>query len=190
MQNNEAQNPNLDELNKADLEKIGDKNLDRDDQVKIEQDKLKTELLQLEIEDWKQKALRLGADLQNSQKQNELEISQAKKSAKKQIARQMLEFLNTLYLSFSFFPESEDKKVKNLVLTLKGSQEKLIKDLKEIGVEIIEPKIGENFNPQIMTPLSAKGEVLESDNEAKVSQIASLGLIVDGQVVQPSVVII
>lgn len=147
-------------------------------------------ILKAEAEDWKQKALRLGADIQNSQKQNELELIQAKKSAKKQLAKQMLDFVNTLFLSFSFFPESSDQKTKNLVGTLKTSYQKLVDDLKTAQVELIEPKIGDIYDPLTMTALTKSGENADTDSEIKVNQVASLGLKVEGQVVQPAVVVV
>lgn len=137
-----------------------------------------------EIEDWKNKATRLTADIQNLNKQSELDLVQAKKSAKKNSIGTILTFLNTLNLAFSFVPETEDQKMLVFVETLKTSFDKALQDLKTIGVEVLVPAIGENFNPELMSLLNSP-----EDLEPKIKQVVTLGIKIDGVLVQPASVL-
>jgi molecular chaperone GrpE len=144
--------------------------------------------LHSEVEDWKIKSIRISADLQNMQKQSELDIHQAKKSAKKNTVISLMDFLNTLNISFNFIPDTDDEKVKNFINTLKMSFDKVINELKSSGIEVLRVDIGDTFDPEYMNILS----IQESENgtQDKVSQIVGLGLKIDGQLVQPASVIV
>ena len=156
---------------------------------------LKQELLQikaqlatqsLEIEDWKNKALRISADFQNFQKQTEIDQQQVKKVAKKSVIQNILPFLNTINISFSYAPKTEDKAVIVFIETLKNSFNKLILDLKNNNIEIVVASIGDLFDPGFM-------EILNSDfnqENPKVKQIISVGLKIDNQLIQPISVIV
>ena len=141
-----------------------------------------------EMEDWKSKCLRTLADLQNLQKQTELDIQQAKKRTKKSTVFSLLEFLNTLNISFSYTPETEDKKVLGFIATLRSAFEKVITELANSGIEILRVAPGDDFDPQYMNILNTQVNGAESEN--KVVQVVGLGLRIDDQLVQPASVII
>lgn len=143
--------------------------------------------LKAEVKDWQQRTARLSAEIANLQKQHELDSVGAKKLGKKNVASGLIIFLNTLNLAFSFAPKSDDVKVQSFITTLVNSFEKLISDLRLTGVEIISPKTGDDFNPEIMAALDVVGN---SDGQPKVSKIAVLGYKIDGQVVQPASVLL
>ena len=145
-------------------------------------------VLQQEAEDWKSKCLRTLADLQNLQKQTELDIQQAKKQAKKNTVFSLLDFLNTLNIAFSYVPETEDEKILNFIATLKGAFEKVVNELKNSGIEVLRVEPGQDFNPEFMNILNT--QVGEGEVENKVVQVVGLGLRIDNQLVQPASVII
>jgi molecular chaperone GrpE (heat shock protein) len=136
---------------------------------------------------WKERSARLSAEISNLQKQQEIDLGGAKKSGKKQVSSQIIIFLNTLNLAFSFAPSSDDMKVNSFIATLKTSFEKLIADLKNAGIEIIAPKEGEIFNPEIMSALDIAAD---SQDYPIVKRVAGLGYKIDGQVIQPSSVLL
>lgn len=140
----------------------------------------------VEVEDWKSHSTRLSADLQNLSKQHQLDIATTKKSAKKKTISSVLNFLNTLNLAFTFAPKSEDPSIQKFVDTLKISFERIIEDLKVDGIEIITPKIGEEFNPSYMSLLNGTSDV----ENPVIQQVVSLGLKVDGSLVQPAAVMV
>jgi len=138
----------------------------------------------VELEDWKDKATRLSADIQNLNKQTELDLAQAKKSAKKNTATAILNFLNTLNLAFSFVPQTNDQKMIVFIETLKTSFQKVLEDFKLAGVEILVPVVGETFNPETMSLLNSP-----EDSDPKIKQVVTLGIKIDGVLVQPASVL-
>ena len=160
----------------------------QEDSAQVEQLEAKLTVAKQETDDWKNKCLRTLADLQNLQKQTELDIQQAKKRAKKNTVFSLLEFLNTLNISFSYVPESADEKVTSFINTLKGSFEKVVGELRTSGIEILRVEPGQDFDPEYMNILNT--QVGEGEVENKVVQVVGLGLRIDDQLVQPASVII
>jgi molecular chaperone GrpE len=153
----------------------------------IESARVKNFTLQQELDDWKEKSLRIGAEISNLQKQHELETSQIQKLVKKNLVLQLLEFLNTLNLSFSYVPQTDDDRINHFVKTLEISFNRLLADLKNNQVEILLAKPGDEFNPEFMTILNGPENV---EGKAVVKQMVTLGLKVDGQIIQPVSVLI
>lgn len=143
--------------------------------------------LEADLDSWKEKALRVSAEMANLQKQHELDLGGVKKSGKKAVSTQLITFLNTLNLAFSFAPSSEDPKIQAFITTLKTSFDRVITDLKTAGVEIILPKPGDEFSPEIMSALDV---AQNSEENPKVSRIAGVGYKIDGQLVQPASVLL
>jgi molecular chaperone GrpE len=169
------QNPNI----KPEQDKLAELKYSQE----IAQLKTQLESSSIEIEDWKNKSIRISADLQNFQKQSELDQLQAKKIAKKSIVKNILPFLNTLNISFSYIPPSDDPKVITFTNTLKVSFEKLITELKQNNIDIITAQIGDEFNPDFMAILNS--DFNSEDQIATVKQVVSVGLKIDGQLIQP-----
>jgi molecular chaperone GrpE len=142
----------------------------------------------LETEDWKNKALRTSADLQNFQKQTEIDQNQIKKVTKKHTIQNLLPFLNTLNISFSYAPKTEDQAVKIFIETLRNSFNKLVLDLKNSNIEILSATVGDLFDPNIMDILNS--DFVSESGEVKVTQVVSVGLKVDNQLIQPVSVIV
>ncbi len=143
------------------------------------------DILSQKIKDLESKNLRLYADMQNVQNQYQIEIAQAKKIGKRIALQSILEFLNTLNISFAFVPETDDSKMLSFIETLRNSFAKLSEELKGISVEIINPKQGESFDPEIMQALSES-----DDDNPKVKQVVNIGLRVDSQVIQAATVML
>lgn len=147
---------------------------------------LETELhvIKSESEDWKAKAQRISADLQNVNRQHELDIQQVKKQSKKYIVLSLSDFLNTMNLSFSFIPHSDDEKVNKFMQTLKTSFESVIHDLSQQGVEVISPKPGDPFDAVTMSALN------EGTDSTNIAHVVTLGIKIDNQVVKPATVML
>jgi molecular chaperone GrpE len=130
------------------------------------------------------KMTRIAADSENLKKHQELENQQVRKALKKSIARNLLEFLNNQFLTLNFLKEVEDDKTKSSLNTLKVSFDTIVRDLAKQSIEFIIPEVGGQFDPELMQAISRTTE------DGKVLTIVTLGLKVDGQVIQPSSVII
>jgi molecular chaperone GrpE len=140
--------------------------------------------LKAEIEDWKNKSLRLAADLQNSQRQQQLDLENNSKITKKRVINSISQFLNTLFISFSFIPTDLNESGQKFVSTLKLSFDSLIKDLANLNIEVLVPVENEAFNPIYMNALN-----LETGSNLVVDKIVSVGFKIDGQITTPATVI-
>jgi molecular chaperone GrpE (heat shock protein) len=139
-----------------------------------------------ESNDWQNKAFRYVADLENYKKHQELEIAQAKKNAKKNAVKPLLEFLNNQYLSLNFIKDITDEKSQKAFAAFNSSFEKIIIEYKLQGVDLILPKSGDVFDPVTMQALTPPTD----DEDAKVKHIVSLGLKIDNQLIQPVMVVL
>jgi molecular chaperone GrpE (heat shock protein) len=164
--------------------------INADHDLKLEAARLKVELnsQKAELANWQNQATRYAAEIQNQAKQFEFDLATAKKSAKKSIITLVLSFLNTLNLAFAYTPQTDDATVQKFVNTLKFSFDQMISDFKVSGVEIVIPQIGEDFNGETMSLLNS--DAVTDDSHPQVKQIISLGLKIDGQLVQPAAVMV
>ncbi len=142
--------------------------------------------LKNEIEDWQNKLSRLNSELNNIAKQNQLDLAQAKKKAKKTVISQLLEFINTLHLAFLNLPKEQTPETQKFISTLQTSFQRLIRDLQSDQIEIIFPQPGQDFDAQYMALL--EGTEIREDHP-KVKQVVSLGAKIDDQVIKPATVI-
>lgn len=156
-------------------------------QYQIEELQLALENSKKENEEIKLIAQRAVADSQNLVHQHQLDIESNQKKLKKSVASQILHIINTLYLAFQYSPQTEDEKVINYLETIKKSFEKSIDDLKLVGIEIITAHKGDIIDFNTMNIINTPQEPTE---EPKVSQVVSLGLRIDNQVVQPVTVMV
>jgi molecular chaperone GrpE (heat shock protein) len=146
---------------------------------------IRLESMQKEMEDWKQKAFREAADLQNFQKQAQLDSQQSTKHGKKQVIKALLPFLTALNLAFAFAPKTEDEKVIKFIETLQASFQQVTNDLSQQNVELIVPIAGQLFNPEIMDALNA-----HTGSEPTIQYVVTVGVKIDNQVIQPATVMV
>lgn len=138
-----------------------------------------------QVDEWKNRSLRLAADMQNQTKQNELDIQQAKKKSKKYVVQLLVGFLNTLNLAFVYAPKSDDPQVSKFIQTLSASFDQLKQEFERQDIEILIPSIGDEFNPEWMSALNDS-----SDENSVVTQVVSIGLKVDGQIINEASVLV
>jgi molecular chaperone GrpE len=182
-QSKSAQSTKLDQLKENHIKK-----LEQDFQIKLASSESELMVSQKESEDWKNKCIRLTADLQNISRQNELDTQQARKNSKKSTIQAILPFLNTLSISFQYKPKTDDQAINTYISTLQNSFTKLKIDLATSGIEVLECAVGTDFDAAHMTILNS--DIDPAKAKQVVKQVVSLGLRVDGQLVQPIAVII
>ena len=141
--------------------------------------------LKAELEDWKNRAIRMAADIQNLQNQTQQDQNIVRKNTKKNLVNSLVPFLNTLNLAFSYMPVTEDVKVQKFVNALQGSFNSLTPELVKHGVEVILPKIGDAFDPINMTALNQS-----ADLNLAVKQVVGIGIRIDGQLTTPATVMV
>lgn len=152
----------------------------------IEELKLTLENTKKESEEIKLIAQRAVADSTNLAHQHQLDLESNQKSLKKSVAGHILHVINTLYLAFLYAPATEDEKVIKYLETIKQSFEKSLEDLKVVGIEILTAHKGDSIDFTTMNIINSP----ENAEDPKVSQVVSLGLRIDNQVVQPVTVMV
>jgi molecular chaperone GrpE (heat shock protein) len=139
-----------------------------------------------EIQDWRDKAYRFSADLQNVTKQHEIDLQQASKRGKKSVVQTLLPFIDAMNLSFSYVPESDDEALTKFVTALKGSFEKMVSDFSNTGIEFLVPEEGDVVDTTYMSVLNASGD----EEDVVVSKVVGVGVKIDGQLIQEATVMI
>lgn len=142
-------------------------------------------MLQANLDEINAKYLRALADMENLKRQHSLEISQSKNIGKKILAVSLLEFLNTLNISFNFTPKTEDKAVLDFISTLQRSFNKLNTELSNTGMVLIVPNVADTFDAETMQALNESQE-----EDVKVKAVVNIGYKLDGKVIQPATVMI
>jgi molecular chaperone GrpE len=140
--------------------------------------------LEEKLKDSEDRSLRLLAEISNMHKHQESERTQLKRSGKRQVVDPVIGFLNILNIAFAHKPDSSDEKFLKFFETLNTSFEKVKQDLSASGVELIIPVQGQDFDPITMQSLTPASET------NKVVNTVSLGYKLDGQLVQPSMVML
>ncbi len=176
---------------KSAIEKSPTSNL-ADLELKIEEVTKQLESLKIQHQseqnsskDWQNKAFRYASDLDNIRKQHELDSAQTKKNTKKYVTKPLMEFLNNQYLAISFIKDIQDEKAQKSMATVSTGFEKLIIEFKLQNIEIIVPQIGVEFDANVMQSLTPP-----SDDQHTIKHIVSLGLKIDGQLIQPVMVVL
>jgi molecular chaperone GrpE len=152
-------------------------------QKELEELKQANEKLQGALKDQEHKVLRLYADIDNLHKQHALEVSGARKTGKRSLAASVVELVNTINLSFSFVPADADDKFRHYVDTLRTSLKKAQSELDAVGLTLLIPDVGQEYDAHTMQALNA------SDKHTVV-QVVSVGYTIDDQVVAPAVIML
>lgn len=153
--------------------------------ISQENQELQTKVGDLEeqLKQLQNKNIRLLADMDNLHKQQTIEVTQAKKSGKKSLATPIGDLITTINLSFGFVPKDSDQKFLQYVTTLQNSLAKAREELKGVGLELIMPLTGEEFDATTMQSLNASDEHI-------IKQVVGVGYKLDGQVINPAVVLL
>ncbi len=125
----------LDELNK-----------NYEDVLKVSKDK------ENEAKQWENKYYTVYADMANTRKQVEKENQEFKRYAISSTIQELIPVLDSFDMALK--NEPQDEKVKNYVAGFKMIHSKFLNSLKQLGVEIINPQIGDEFNPHLMEAFS------------------------------------
>lgn len=139
--------------------------------------------LEEKVLDLENKNVRLRADMDNMHKQHAIEVAGARKTGKRTIASSVVELINTINLSFAFVPADADEKFKHYVDTLRTSLKKAQSELDAVGLTLLIPTVGEQFDAVTMQALNASDKLT-------VAQVVSVGYKIDDQVIAPAVIML
>lgn len=137
-----------------------------------------------EREDWKNKYYEAYADMANTRKQVEKEVSEFKKYAKQDLIEELIPTLDSFDMALK--NEPDDPKIKSYVQGFKMIHSKLLNTLKQCHVEIIDPKLGDEYDPNTMQAYST----VEGEEDNKVADKFTKGYKLYDHLLRPAGVII
>lgn len=140
------------------------------------------EILQLEIDQLKDKHLRLAADFENYRKRANAEAAGVWVRARADLVRALVEGLDDLQRVSQF--TSEDTTVEALIEGVDLVERNLLKGLSEAGLVVLNP-VGERFDPNTMEAMM-RVETDEEGQDETVHQVFQKGYMFKDQLVRPA----
>jgi molecular chaperone GrpE len=122
-----------------------------DETLSSEQDEA-TLALQTELDSWKDKALRLAADMDNLRKRAQRDQEDALKYGISNAAKQFLSVADNLERAINAVPVdqiSQSDVLANLLSGIEATQKELLSTLQKVGVTQIPAALGDALDPQI-----------------------------------------
>lgn len=135
-------------------------------------------------EEWKNKYYGAYADMANLRKQVEKEANDFKKYAAKSLLEELLPIIDTFDLALKNEPKDE-----NIRKYLQGFQmihNKLLNTLQNVHVTIIDPKVGDDYNPNCMQAYST----VEGEEDNKIAEVFTKGYMLYEHLLRPAGVIV
>lgn len=136
------------------------------------------------LNNWK----RCQADFENYKKDQEKGMEEFRKFANMDVILQILPVLDNFNVSLEHVPESEKESAWVTGITLIKKQ--LEDVLKNNGVEEIEVKEGDKFDPSLHEAITDAKQRTESESTNRIKKIVQRGYKIDGKVIRPARVVV
>jgi molecular chaperone GrpE len=147
------------------------------------------EQLKAELAEWRDKALRVAADAENTRRRAERETNDARAYAIQKFARDLFQAADNLERALAAAPrEQADAGVKNFVLGIEMTEKALQSAFERNGLKRISPARGEKFDPHLHQAMMEQDDA-EVDPGA-VAQTMQPGYELFGRVVRPAMVVV
>jgi molecular chaperone GrpE len=150
-------------------------------------DKKEEEIAKLsaDVDHWKNEYYRAYADMQNLRKSLEKDHKNAMKYRIEGFIDNLLPVLDSFYMALNTKPNN--KEVENYCVGFQYIYKNLMTVLEAEGVKEIEPKINDEFDPNVMDAM----EVEETDGEPnKIIRVVVKGYMIHDRLVRPARVIV
>ena len=133
--------------------------------------------------------MRLQAQMQNLERQSDKRVSDAGKYAGTKIVESLLPVLDGFSQALQLGePEEGNASAKAMYDGLKMSADVLNKVLKKQGIEVIEPSVGDAFNPDFHEAITMQKD--ENHDSGVVLAVAQLGYQLHDRVLRPARVVV
>lgn len=151
----------------------------------------KSELAQalLQVDEYRDKAARAQAELQNVRRRAEKDVENAHKYSLENMAKELLPVLDNLERGLEAVPaeSSEDAVVKSLKEGIELTLSLFIKALARVKIEQVDPG-GEPFNPQFHQAITMVEEASVEPNS--VVDVMQKGYTLHGRLLRPAMVVV
>ena len=168
-----------------------DEVVNTDERISEEQDldvnkKLEEELkeIQGQIMEYKELLIRSKAEVENQRKRMEREIESAYKFALQDFLTRMLPAKDSLEKGLDILYIEGDTDVPTLMKGIKSTLKICEDAFLSVGVEEINPKTGEKFNPEIHEAMAIKTSVETKPN--KILTVYQKGYLLNGRLIRPA----
>lgn len=151
---------------------------------KLNENQKKFEEADKKADEWKNKYYQAYADMANTRKQVEKETSDFKKYAKQSLVEEMIPALDGFDMALK--NEPKDDVIKNYLKGFNMIHSKLLAVLEQQNVTIVNPKIGEDYNPSTMQAFST----VEGEEDNKVAEVFTKGYKMYEHLLRPAGVIV
>ncbi len=146
------------------------------------------ELAILERDQWKDRALRTAADIENTKRRFEAQAEDAKTYAIQKFARELLGVADNLDRAIMAAPKNADAAEAALVAGLELTQRTLLHAFSTFGVNLVNPQPGDAFDPNFHQA------VMEQPSDdvppGTVSQVLQTGYSLAGRVLRAAMVVV
>ena len=142
--------------------------------------------LQRQLEEQRDKYLRLAAEFDNFRKRSNRERSEAGTRAQGELVRQLLEVVDDIGRFSQFDPASTDSLT--LAEGIDMVERKLQKTLSAAGLEMVDP-VNEPFDPNLHEAVATE-PALSPEDDNLISQVYQAGYVFNGQLLRPARVVV
>jgi molecular chaperone GrpE len=144
------------------------------------------EELQRQLDEQRDKYLRLAAEYDNYRKRTARERQDAGTRAQAELAKQLIDALDDLARVAHVAPESTD--TASVVQGVELVERKLLKALNAAGLEVVNP-VDQTFNPERHEAI-ATVPALSREDDHTVAQVYQPGYVFNGQLLRPARVVV
>lgn len=140
--------------------------------------------LEEEVAKWKNKYYEAYADLDNTRKMLNKDREEMIKYRAMGFIENILPTLDNFEMAFKV--ESDDPKIKNYQTGFKMILNQFKAALENEKVSMIEPKIGDEFDPKMMSAMS----VVKGEEDNKIADVYLKGYVLKDRMIRPALVIV
>ena len=141
------------------------------------------------VEDLNKKILSLAAEIENTRRRSEQQITDLKKYAIKDFAKDIINVLENFYLIIDNAPEEEllaDEKLKNFFEGVKLTHSDLLKLFEKNNIKRIYPK-GEKFDHNLHQVIS---QIDSEEESGTVMQVVQSGYMLNDRLIKEAMVVV
>lgn len=135
------------------------------DEKEMESLRNQIQLLESQMAGYKEKAIRIQAEMENLRRRTERDVSQAHKYGNEKIINELLPVLDSLQRGLEGV-SLDDPALKSMRDGLEMTLGLLEKTLVKFGLKLIDPQVGEVFNPELHEAMS-----MQTDSDFKSNTI-------------------
>lgn len=143
--------------------------------------------MEMKMDDYKNQVLRAHAEVENVRRRTERDVSNAHKFGSEKLLADLLPVIDTLVRSLES-PESRDSHAQAMREGVSLTLDLLQKTLVKHGMEMIAPKPGEPFNPELHEAMSAMSDPDAEPNT--IAEVMQTGYQLNGRVLRAAMVMI